>query len=630
MIKTNTYKEVSTPELVYLYKMPNDAKMSELGIPYYETSDKQVYLLNKITNSGFSFEKEEVFNSLPQNVVNILRYRAIESYLISKGLIEIEGRLFFSPDIFKNKQIEALFINNGFRIKKTILNNEIFVAVIPDRIITKDGKTFEHQFQKDNYAVLNSDVFAYLDFVDILNKVFNLLGGKFEISFDSGKFVYEGEYEPAESEIFSAGPEPKIALGANQEIHDFPAAGLKRFGPWDLNTSNCVVPNPISVGIIGQGFSKGVLNKLVKGESAGSYPFPGFNAVYKKKITSGGFIDLSNEELEKCQTATEFKKLILEKYKQFEKSPDVLVIEMPEFLITKFENINLRSYIKVIFWEQRQPTQIITECTEDVKEGLFWDNLALGIYTSAGGKPWILEEPIENSVFIGMSFGLTPSGKVIGLVEIIDGYGLSLDMQVSELGNIPSGERVDEDRDLHFNSGSMTNFLKQAIKRYSDKYGGNPNNVVIHKTTLFNEDEKKILEDKDLASSTILDLVCISAKGNGIYLLDGNNIPNRLIGWKYEDSKVVLYTKGKDEKGRVTDHFIPRPMLVSFEGSTNPGRNTIEKISKDIIKLTKLNWNSVNSYEREPVTISHSRRIKELLKLDLDLTEVPQDIRYFL
>lgn len=629
-MRINTYIEQATPEFVFLYRHSDNTDYRDRE-PYYEISNAKVYLFNKAKGKHLILENKEKFDKLPFNIQNALRYRALNQHLLSKRLIQAKKKVFFSPDIFDNPKVEALHLNHGFSFKYIKVGSKNHVAVIPERILTKDGKTFDHKFHNDNYPVLSSRIFEYNDFVSVISKAFGLLGNEFTLKFDSGEFVFKQSSEINKDEVFSGGPEPKISFGLNQEIHDFPAAGLKRYGPWDLNISDTVVQKSITVGIIGPGFSKKILNKLVAGEKSGKYPFPGFESVYKRKIVSGGVEEVAEAELLKCNTANDFKKMILEIYKKFDKKPEVLIIELPSSLIKKISNINLRNLLKVIFWEQRQSTQIITGNVDSTSTGLFWDNLALGIYTSAGGKPWVLEEPIENSVFVGMSFGLTPTGKVIGLVEIIDSYGLSLNMQVSELKQIPAGERMREDRDLHFDSLAISKFLKDALDRYKKKYKSKPKRIIIHKTSKFNEEEKKILTNAGIESDIAIDLIYIGSKGNGIFLLEGNKMPNRLTGWKFEDTKAILYTKGSNERGVAIDPFIPKPVLISLEGSTKLDSNySIEVVCKDLIKLTKLNWNSVNSYEREPVTISHSRRIKELLTLDLNLTEIPQDIKYFL
>jgi DNA-binding Lrp family transcriptional regulator len=71
---------------------------------------------------------------------------------------------------------------------------------------------------------------------------------------------------------------------------------------------------------------------------------------------------------------------------------------------------------------------------------------------------------------------------------------------------------------------------------------------------------------------------------------------------------------------------IPKPLEFHIDG----GKTRLEKLGKEILALTKMDWNSTNLMLREPVTIKYASNIVEILKAGLQPHEVVKDIRYYM
>lgn len=549
-------------------------------------------------------------------------YESLSIELVKKGFISAGSNKFFSPDKFKTVQVEALYVNYGFQVRQAYLANKTYFAIVPKRFLTKDGKIYDHDFHLENIDYLYSNSIEYNDFVDIIESVKNLLG----VRFTAGDFEFELDDQIPDLELGYTGNEPQVLFGGSQERHTFPAAGLKRFGPWDFNTTSSKVSPEIFIGLLGVDIGKSVLKKVYFGDDSDSNGFKGFEKVYRRKLTgdkSTGSVIITEEEFLACNTAEEVKTLLLTSYKKFKKKPDVLIIRLPNSIANKISNIDLHDWIKVVFWELLQPTQIILQSTMENGTGLTVDNVALGIYVSAGGRPWILDEPFVNQIFVGIGFGRKDdNSKVVGIMEVIDTFGVTLDMQLSQIKASPETE----DNHLHLTFDEIKGFIDKAIADYTSR------NIVIdriaiHKTTSFNEEERGIIAyGKD--KGVIINLVHIDTRGNGIYLINDKNkyqLPARLSFWSPQDNKAILYTTGRTNFASKSP-FIPKPIVVNLENTD--GDYTLKQACIDIVKLTKLNWNSVNSFEKDPVSLTYAINMAKLLKLGLRIEDISCEIKY--
>jgi len=52
-----------------------------------------------------------------------------------------------------------------------------------------------------------------------------------------------------------------------------------------------------------------------------------------------------------------------------------------------------------------------------------------------------------------------------------------------------------------------------------------------------------------------------------------------------------------------------------IEITENRGSTSLGEAASDILKLTKLNWNTGASWRLEPITIAFARRVSDILKI---------------
>ncbi|SDF79749.1 hypothetical protein SAMN04244560_01252 [Thermoanaerobacter thermohydrosulfuricus] len=71
---------------------------------------------------------------------------------------------------------------------------------------------------------------------------------------------------------------------------------------------------------------------------------------------------------------------------------------------------------------------------------------------------------------------------------------------------------------------------------------------------------------------------------------------------------------------------IPYPLLIQRYLGVAP----IETVAEDILKLTKMNWNNLQLYNRLPVTIIFAHRIAQIVKHVENYSNIPSDFRYYI
>lgn len=637
----NAYIKQGEPLTAFRFKHPNVRHYDDLWTVFDRNSQVtfsngeiiSLFNFNSATYPGLEQVGQITLSELFGGVHRQLEKMAFMGHLVNCGLMRKGGSQAYFPtnSEVQPKQVGGVYINGCVTVDLNRLGSIAYVTIDPNQTITADGDGWNAEFARANHGVLSRNPINYREFIKILDSVFLALGETFKISTEAGEYSYVKAPVLATNAVRNTGYEPKVSFGSGRS-HVFPAAGIKQHGPWDYNASEDR-PRDIRVGIIGENFSVPLLREVHSGESSGQYPFQGFQRVYKSTLQhdrTNDRLEVTEQELRACADYEAIGNIFREKARQLSPTCDVAVIALPDF-VQDINEVNLRDYLKVIFWEEKLASQIILSNTVQRSQSLIVDNLALGIYVAAGGKPWILEEPLENQVCVGISFGISKDKHtLVGIVEIFDGYGLSLSMEVNEVTTIP--DREIRKNDMHLSSEQLTEIIRSSITRFSDKYDGNhPERVIVHKTTYFNQSELDSLAALP-EFNVELAFVYINSYGNGFNLIKDSKdaSPPRLTYWECDNSRALLYTKGPDDRGRSIDPFLPQPLWVEVQAVSDGSEYSIDQACKDIVKLTKLNWNSVVSYEREPATISRSRKIVDLLRAGLSLRNIPTDIRYFL
>lgn len=333
---------------------------------------------------------------------------------------------------------------------------------------------------------------------------------------------------------------------------------------------------------------------------------------------------------------------------------DVLVLYFPKGW-TKFRELkndsvyfDLHDSIKLYCAKKNIKIQFVEDKSIDYLDPAkvkWW--LSLGLYVKANGLPWRNVVVNESTAFVGLDFAvqrINNSNKyVLGSSQIFDssGQGLRFLLQPIEhpvfIGKNPFMSKEDARR--------MILKLKEAYFRID----GNSKleKLVVHKVLHYTNDEMIGISEalEGIENIELLQIQKYSKwrairgdidRYTGKVKTDPHNFPiQRGTVIQLDDFSFLLWTHGSvqedDVAGRHMNYYqgkrgIPAPLLIRRFRGTDP----IEMTVRDILSLTKMNWNGGELYKTLPVTLDFSKRLSKYAKQAETLQAIPYDFRFFM
>jgi len=287
--------------------------------------------------------------------------------------------------------------------------------------------------------------------------------------------------------------------------------------------------------------------------------------------------------------------------------------------------INFHNQIKAKLLEDKVVTQILKESTiayeqlwTDEKliesQRLFdsakaW-NISTTLYYKAGGLPWRLGDIREDVCYLGLVYKKlnddpnNRSACCAAQMFIDSGDGMVFRGNIGEWYNPTTKE-------FHIGKKEAADMIRQSLESFKDKLGkGNyPKEVFIHAKTLFSDEEWEGFTEEAQGKSKIIGVRIQTTSQFKLYRGFAFCVP-RGMTMKVSIEKAFLWTKG----------FIPRlqtqvgletPNCLSVE--ITRGNADIKQVCKDVLALTKLNYNACIFADGEPVTLRFADSIGEVL-----------------
>lgn len=642
-MKTNIF-ELKVPEYTYAFDVDGSTTYEDLK-QFFKYKVARCLYENKVYFWGSKeslVEKKELerveSKNLQVNITQSITNDAVSVALRDRGLRQ--NRRTFYPTIRNhsgNLRIDTrpgnIFVHDAieFKIERETLGPN-HLSLLATQIITIDGEHYRPDFSKQHSPsvrdawTLASYTEAHQRWLEYLQPQVEYNAGELgamilSISSDGGKAVTVNEQS-----------EPKVTFNVGSDMtNNWPEGGLKTFGPLDYNIGNS--KPQIKIALIAAGYQKPFSLSYLKALNEGSGRYQGFEAIYKTPLVlkeNGSFERLQvidPVKLKDASTVEEVGKLYLQALvdiKNRNKDFDVAIIEIPSLLVNSFSGsrVDLRDYLKTIFLKQQVATQFLTESTISKNPEYTLPNFSLGLYVSAGGVPWRVEEHPVDTAYLGISFGIRKeengnSEILVGVAEIMDEYGVSLGIKAVS-------EHYDADRGVHLTSESIKAIMSSLLEQYKSDMQAYPRRVVLHKTSSYNSDEAEVI---GILNNMNIDAVLLYIHPTQIRMTEGEDLKiKRGMTWKIDDSKLLLYTDGiLSYTGKSLTAWTPNPLLIErFSGS-----ETIEVSARQVLCLTKLNWNATRNHEKNPVTLSHSQKVIDLLRAGLDRDSIIDDFRYY-
>jgi hypothetical protein len=236
-------------------------------------------------------------------------------------------------------------------------------------------------------------------------------------------------------------------------------------------------------------------------------------------------------------------------------------------------------------------------------------NIHTALYYKAAGVPWRLPRPsTELTVcYVGVSFyrSLDKSALLTSVAQVFNERGEGV---VVRGGHATISK---EDRQAHLPESHAYDLLRNALASYWETHQTFPARMVVHKSSRFDEEEKRgfaaALAERNIATH---DFLWVSDSNTRLYRA-GQYPPLRGTLLTLDDQEMVLYTRGSVPFFETyPGKYIPRPLRVRAEST----EQTLQYLAREILALTKMNWNNTQFDGAEPVTLRASRQCSSVLR----------------
>ena len=460
--------------------------------------------------------------------------------------------------------------------------------------------------------------------------------------------------------------EPKLEFHAGQ--HEDIRFGLMNYGPFDIDKANA--PGSIRLGIVGTkkniDGSKTWLEHCCSGIDAKEttlnklFPrFPGFgkDTCFNSEILfedrclrsiSSRDVSRALETKDETTAIHNSISLFLEhiRFLAEETNVNVIICAIPSEIVDipyvfeelaknrddeereqpDYQSVDFHHMLKAATMQFRKPIQLIKPATygskyskkRKTKTGRLqslqdeatraW-NFFTALYYKAGGKPWRLPRIASQltTCYVGIRFYKTLDQEEVhtSVAQIFNELGEGIVIRGTQ------AEITKDDRQPHLSSQDASVVLQNALDRYRQEHKTHPARVVLHKSSKFTEGEKEgFLNTLAYNKIEIFDMISIRKSNTRLYRT-GSYPTLRGTLLSLDDINHILYTRGSVYFYETYPGlYIPRPILFRSELSDNSAIT----IGREILSLTKMNWNSSQFDHSMPITIEAAHRVGNILK----------------
>jgi hypothetical protein len=277
--------------------------------------------------------------------------------------------------------------------------------------------------------------------------------------------------------------------------------------------------------------------------------------------------------------------------------------------------INFRSSMKKMAMSSSVgvPIQILKSATIDPDDHSgqniatkAW-NICTGLYYKSGKHPWILDEIDPRACYLGISFYHKKSHYQD------DVYTSMAHMFANDFQDIIlRGRKVNFDDVLgepFLDHDKSVSLVTQALEVFDRHRESKPKRMVIHKTSGFRDGEVRGFSEVLEKAGIMYDLVTLTK--SSVRLVRYGTMPVPRGSMFNVDGVTFLYTKGYvPELKTYPGVHLPAP----FQVTKARGDSSLKEICREILALTKLNWNSADFCGGLPITIGFSRNVGQVLK----------------
>lgn len=628
--------------------------------------------------------KTEHVSSVIQNrydsIYTGLLYSLIEKSLTSTSAIKKLSKNTYYDVTSKEVFRSSYYVYDAIEIQLELINGKYYLNILPTVYLTgRTGKALPLEEKKTIINAYMSSLYnqKYNEKLSSWNKkliskdrkiVFQY--NNFEIVFDgisvssSGK-QRNGKWPELKSHQYEE-PPLQFSMDDRTKCTVNQLYGLTQFGPLDYSYAKpdtmprtpirlaVICPNEHVDSLIGHLNHLKTACAVVNNKEAFVRQYNGFENVFRRSLDVP-----MKEDTIRCLVYPEqqilrisrdsFVAMIkrgIDKLAADLLSTDLVVVYIPKSFNMFREDVpgagdfNLHDAVKLYAMDKGVKVQFIEERSIRASDQckVMW-GLSTSIYAKANGILWQPSEVQDNTAFIGVSYATSSSGINIGCSQLFDSTGAGMRMLMRKIVNPGFMGR----KNPYMKADEARAMLGALRAQYYASTASTPlTRIVIHKTTPFTKEEIRgftqafegiedieLLQIQEMTPWRAVRFYTDFNKGAYPYPIKRGTV------CELDSNSFLLWTNGSvmhDDINPRGNYYkggrgIPTPLYVK----RFYGKGSGDTIVKEVLMLTKMNWNSGDSmYKTLPVTLDFAKVLSRMSKQTEALYDRAYDFRFFM
>lgn len=252
-------------------------------------------------------------------------------------------------------------------------------------------------------------------------------------------------------------------------------------------------------------------------------------------------------------------------------------------------------------------------------------NLCTTAYFKSQGSPWRLANVREGVCYIGLVYKRDETQATHE--NVCCGAQMFLDSGDGVVFRGAMGPWASSDnREYHLSGTAAKDLMKTVLEAYIDKHKKAPKEVFIHGRTNFNNEEWSGFTEVTPEGTQLTGIKIQKSNRLKVYRA-GRKPLARGTAWVIGDRKAYLWTSGYIPRLATYPGWeVPNPLEVDIQR----GEGDIKTVLRDVLGLTKLNYNACLFGDSRPVTLRFADVVGNILTATPEREYPPLPFRYYI
>jgi len=255
-------------------------------------------------------------------------------------------------------------------------------------------------------------------------------------------------------------------------------------------------------------------------------------------------------------------------------------------------------------------------------------NVATGLYyKTQADPPWKLARVRPGVCYIGLVFKQIPNDPKEHACCAAQMFLNEGDAVVFRGAN---GPWKTGDYEYHLKTPEARRLVRKVLRTFKDKHGSPPKELFIHGRTTFSDDEWQAFTQAAPKGTNVVAVRIKTTTGEMKLFRYGDYPVLRGTALILDDRNAYLWANGFVPR---LDTYVgpetPNPLWITVLRSTG-GRPDIRTVLKDILGLTKINYNACNYSDGLPVTVRFANKVGDVLTMGSAKDSERQPLKYYI